>query len=220
MADKIELFIFDMDGLMIDTERLSQQCWRQVAQNYGYELPQRIFDRIIGMDNRRIVDVFKDELGADYPYEKIYKEKSILAGEYVEAHGVPVKAGLMECLDFVRDHDLHCAVASSTRRDRVCYYLEKIGILDRFGLIQSGEDIKHGKPQPDIFLTVCEKMGIEPAHAVVLEDSTNGLLAAKVAGIRSIWIPDLCVVPDEVTQTVWHRGKTLADVPRMVAPLV
>lgn len=220
MNNTLKLLIFDMDGLMIDTERLSEKSWKAAAKEHGYDIPQSVFNRIIGRDNRRIPEIFTEVLGEDYPYDLIYQEKCVRSAAYVKEHGVPVKEGLKECLDFAAAQQLKMAVASSTRHDRVCSYLEQIGILDCFQLIQSGEDIPRGKPNPDVFLLVCEKMGVDPGQAVVLEDSTNGLLAAKAAGIRSIWIPDLCVVPDEVIKTVWKQGETLADVPGMLQEII
>ena len=216
MAEKIELLIFDMDGLMIDTERLSQRCWRRVAKKYGYELPQRIFNLISGMDNRKIPLVYKAELGSDFPFDEIKAEVSVIAKQYIETYGVPAKAGLRECLEVVKGLGLRCAVASSTPHARVCEYLTKLGVIDYFELIQSGEDIPRGKPNPDVFLLVCKKTKVDTAHAVVLEDSNNGLKAAAAAGIRSIWIPDVVVVEKSVKKTIWRQGNSLAEVPDMV----
>jgi beta-phosphoglucomutase-like phosphatase (HAD superfamily) len=220
MTDKIKLLIFDMDGLMIDTERLSKQCWQEIGRKYGYTFPQSVFDRIIGMDNRRIADVFRHELGDDFPYDTLYQEKLVLAKERIDTLGVPVKAGLSVCLDYAGSHHLTCAVASSTPGPRVRDYLDRIGVAGAFSFVQSGEDIRWGKPYPDIFLTVCQKLDVRPQEAVVLEDSANGLKAAAAAGIRSIWIPDICVVPPDVAATVWKQGRTLDDIPDMLEGFV
>lgn len=212
---KPELLIFDMDGLMTDTERLQAKYLVMVGKKYGYDIKPSLFDKINGMDNRRIGAVFQEEFGPDFPYEKVYAEKRQLAAADIEANGVPAKPGLRECLEFAKSKGIRCAVASSTPLQRVRHYLGMLGIIPYFALIQSGEDVKRGKPFPDIFLTVCHKLQVEPSRAVVLEDSANGLRAAAAAAIPSIWIPDMVDIPADVKQGIWRQGKTLLDVPSM-----
>jgi len=214
-----ELLIFDMDGLMTDTERLAAKCLKEVGHTYGYTFPKTLFDKINGMDNRRIGSVFRTEYGEDFPYEQIYAGKRKLAAAYIEEHGVPAKPGLHDCLAYAKSRHIRCAVASSTPLTRVRQYLEQLAVLPYFELIQSGEEIERGKPFPDIFLTVCNKLGTEPAKAIVLEDSANGLRAAAAAAIPSIWIPDMVDIPAEVKKTVWKELQSLLEVPAALEEL-
>ena len=213
---ELELLIFDMDGLMFDTERVSKACWLAVGKQYGYEFSQDIFNAITGLDNRRMVEVFKAAYGADFPFEAVLQEQRRLMAENIRHTGVPVKPGLTYCLDEAAKQGLKLAVASSTPRDTVCAYLKETDLLHYFDYIFSGEQIKRGKPWPDVFLAVCEALQILPARTIVLEDSQNGLKAAAAGAIRSIWIPDIAAVSPEVAASAWKQVKTLAEVPALL----
>lgn len=207
--------IFDMDGTLFDTEPISYTAWQAVCRPRGYEIPETLFRSVIGMDNRRIIQLFSEFFGKDFPYEEIWKEKTAYQLEYYHTHPVPCKPGLMQCLEFAKTQGIQCAVASSSPRSQIEYLLEKATIAPYFQIVQSGEDVVHGKPAPDIFLLVCQRAGIAPENALVLEDSQNGILAADAAHIPSIWIPDLVQIAPEVQQKAWRICHSLADVPAL-----
>lgn len=207
--------IFDMDGTLFDTEPISYTAWQAVCRPRGYEIPETLFRSVIGMDNRRIIQLFSEFFGKDFPYEEIWKEKTAYQLKYYHTHPVPCKPGLMQCLEFAKTQGIQCAVASSSPRSQIEYLLEKATIAPYFQIVQSGEDVVHGKPAPDIFLLVCQRAGIAPENALVLEDSQNGILAADAAHIPSIWIPDLVQIAPEVQQKAWRICHSLADVPAL-----
>lgn len=207
------LFIFDMDGTMFDTEPISYKAWQAVCRPRGYEIPESLFRRVIGMDNRRIIQMFSEFFGKDFPYQEIWKEKTAYQLHYYHTQPVPCKPGLLMCLEFAKTHGIPCAVASSSPSAQIDYLLQKTEIVPYFQIVQSGEDVVHGKPAPDIFLLVCQKAGIAPEKALVLEDSQNGILAADAAHIPSIWIPDLVRIAPEVQQKAWRICHSLQDVP-------
>lgn len=208
-------FIFDMDGTMFDTEPISYKAWQAVCLPRGYDIPESLFRRVIGMDNRRIIQMFSEFFGKDFPYQEIWKEKTAYQLEYYHTHPVPCKPGLMSCLEFAKASGIQCAVASSSPRSQIEYLLEKANIAPYFQIVQSGEEVAHGKPAPDIFLLVCQKAGVMPAQALVLEDSQNGILAADAAHIPSIWIPDLVQIAPEVQQKAWKICRSLAEVAQL-----
>ncbi len=208
-------FIFDMDGTMFDTEPISYKAWQAVCLPRGYDIPESLFRRVIGMDNRRIIQMFSEFFGKDFPYQEIWKEKTAYQLEYYHTHPVPCKPGLMTCLEFAKASGIQCAVASSSPRSQIEYLLEKANIAPYFQIVQSGEEVAHGKPAPDIFLLVCQKAGVMPAQALVLEDSQNGILAADAAHIPSIWIPDLVQIAPEVQQKAWKICRSLAEVAQL-----
>lgn len=208
-------FIFDMDGTMFDTEPISYKAWQAVCLPRGYDIPESLFRRVIGMDNRRIIQMFSEFFGRDFPYQEIWKEKTAYQLEYYHTHPVPCKPGLMPCLEFAKTSGIQCAVASSSPRSQIEYLLEKANIAPYFQIVQSGEEVAHGKPAPDIFLLVCQKAGIMPAQALVLEDSQNGILAADAAHIPSIWIPDLVQIAPKVQQKAWKICRSLAEVAQL-----
>ena len=209
------IYIFDMDGTLFDTEPISYTAWQAVCRPRGYEIPEMLFRSVIGMDNRRIIQLFSEFFGKDFPYEEIWKEKTAYQLEYYHTHPVPCKPGLMQCLEFAKTQGIQCAVASSSPRSQIEYLLEKANIASYFQIVQSGEDVVHGKPAPDIFLLVCQQAGVAPLNALVLEDSQNGILAADAAHIPSIWIPDLVQIAPEVQQKAWRICHSLADVPAL-----
>ncbi len=211
------LFIFDMDGTMFDTEPISYRCWQEVCRQYGYVLPEDLFRSIIGMDNRRIAGVFRQHFGQAFPYEDIGREKVRKQLQYYSQNPIPVKPGLHELLRYAAAHSIRCAVASSSSMPQIEALLEKADIAAYFAVIESGECVARGKPEPDIFLHTCRCAGIAPSRALVLEDSCNGILAAYRAGIPSVLIPDLADVPEHVAKLAWRRCASLADVAGLFA---
>lgn len=214
-----ELFIFDMDGLMFDTERISVPLWLEVARQYHIEIPNSFFDRIFGRNNASIKEEFLKTYGADFPYDEFYARKEEMKLHIYETSGAPMEPGLVECLEYARKAGIRCAVASSSAEDVVRMLLDQHQLTDYFSLIQSGDGLAHSKPAPDIFLMVCKKLAVLPERALVFEDSGNGLLAARAAGIPSVWVPDLVHVAPEVASSAWQVCKTLADVVPLVQAL-
>lgn len=206
-----KLLIFDMDGLMFDTENISKPCWVQTAKEFGYDLPDDVFDAIFGRNDRQIEEYMIGRFGAEFPFKAIYKKKLERMYHIYETEGVPMEPGLVELLEYAREKDIPCVVASSTVLTVVQSLVERAGISAYFKHLFSGHDLPRSKPAPDIFLNVCAYMGVEPERALVFEDSGNGLLAAKNGNIPAIWVPDLVKVPDDVAATAWHRCTTLAD---------
>lgn len=214
MKKEIKLFIFDMDGLMFDTEPISAQCWQAAAAQFGYDVPDEAFFAVLGMNQITAGDVFRRFLGSDFPYETVRRVKLAYQERYYQEHDIPVKAGLEQCLDYARQKKIACAVASSSPLVQIRYLLKKTGLLPYFTLLQSGEEIAHGKPAPDIFLTACRHLSVAPSQAVVFEDSAIGLQAAHAADIAAVWIPDLGTVPEDVAGAIWFRCASLAEVPQ------
>lgn len=208
-----KLCIFDMDGTMFDTEPISYKAWQAVCLPHGYHIPESLFCSIIGMDNRRIIQKYREFFGDDFPYQEIWKEKTAYQLAYYHTHPIPRKHGLLSCLKFAEKQGILCAVASSSPRSQIEYLLEKSKLAAYFQYVQSGEEVVHGKPAPDIFLLTCQKAGVMPSQALVIEDSQNGILAADAANIPAVWIPDLVQIAPEVQQKAWRICQSLAEVP-------
>lgn len=217
--ENITLFIFDMDGTMFDTEPISHRIWNEVCGEYGYTLPKELFSRIIGLDNRHIARVFGEYFGEDFPYQEIRSKKIARQMTYYEEHHVPVKDGLRELLAYAAENGIMCAVASSSPEQQICMLLEKAQIRPFFAVIQSGENVPCGKPAPDIFLETCVKAGVQPEHALIFEDSCNGILAADAAKIRAVLVPDMAEIPGHVAALAWRQCRTLAEVPPLLQEL-
>lgn len=210
--NKISLVIFDMDGLMFDTERLSIPAWQYAGEHFGYKITLDAINRIVGVNLRSAEKIFKDYFGEDFPFYEARKLKMRCTDEYLEKNGMPVKAGLYELLDFLERESVLRSVATSTERERAKRYLSLAGIENRFNLIVCGDEVERSKPEPDIFLAAAKKLDCAPDECIVLEDSENGIIAASKAGMYPILVPDMRKPPEDVQKLVFKEFKSLFDV--------
>ena len=207
-----KLVIFDMDGLMFDTERYYCDANERVCQQYN-----------IPINIKALYDVIGTSLMADetvlFPEEKSRElGNTLIYQAYMDAleemcdKGVPIKKGLPELLDALENAGISKCVATSTEMDRTTRLLQASGFYERFAFVFSGHELKRGKPYPDVFLLTCEKAEIAPEDALILEDSSNGGLAARNALIDYIIIPDINDPIPEVAEHALFVGKDLFDV--------
>lgn len=188
--------IFDMDGLMIDTEKLYLKFWILAAKDFGYEMtPEHVYS-MRSMARRYSIPLLKGIFGEDCPTEEIRAHRTELMAEYIKEHGIEVKKGLFTLLDYLRDNGYKMAVATATPSSRTEEYLHTIGAYDYFSAMICGDMISNGKPAPDIYAAAAEKLGLPPQECAALEDSPNGIKAAHSAGCHAIMIPDM-TQPDE-----------------------
>lgn len=186
-----ELFIFDMDGLIFDTERLFMNTKGKVLETYGYVQHEADYQRTLGTCGAQLNAILHDIYGPDYPAEEISRKTRALVTEQIRAEGPPVKYGIRTLLSWIQSRKIPCCVASSTQHAYVEEYLKLANLYEYFTGIIGGDEIQRSKPNPDIFLAACTRTHVSPAQALVLEDSENGILAASSAGIPVICIPDL-----------------------------
>lgn len=206
----LELVIFDVDGLMIDTESVWKNAFDKAGDKYGIpNLGDTLFPSLIG---KRLEDeqVLLNRLLPSDIQDKLLNEWRQI-GLSSLANKVPVKPGLYEMLDFLEQHHIKMAVATTTRRDLTEQRLKKIGVYDRFEYVLCGDEVtkrkpdpEMRKPDPEIYLSVLKKMNTKAENTIVLEDSSVGVEAAYRAGIDCIQVPDL-IAPTEVQkkQTVY-----------------
>ena len=192
----IEAVVFDMDGLMFDTERISQRAWGIAGRECGIENGEELVYSALGRSSSEIKEILTQLCGADFPYERFYRRKIQVMDEAISRDGLPVKPGLIELLRYLKKTGLRAAVATSTIKSRAMSYFKMAGVTDYFDVIATGDMVSRGKPHPDVFLKACEMLGIAPQRCLALEDSFNGIRAAHAGGLIPIMIPDL-VEPDE-----------------------
>jgi len=202
----IRAVIFDMDGLMLDTERLAQQAWQRAGAELGYPLPDELYLQAIGRTAAATEVLLRNGFGADFPFPEIYARKQQYYHAALE-QPIPTKPGLFELLALVETLGLPKAVATSTARPLALKKLTAAGLLTHFSVIVCGDEIAHGKPAPDIFLAAATKLAIDPAHCLVLEDSPAGIQAAHAAGMTPIHVPDL-IAPSPETRRLAYRVVT------------
>lgn len=185
--------IFDMDGVLVDTERLYQETWKELAKERNISLPPKFLEEISGTNG----DYMKKVIEKNY---KVSNGQEIIEAcmekmdEKLEIH-VPMKDGVLEILEYYRQAGISMAVASSSSAKRIEKNLCKCGIKDYFSVLVSGREVERGKPCPDIFLLAAKRAGCSASECVVYEDSKNGVKAGYSAGCCTIMIPDL-IKPD------------------------
>lgn len=209
---KIELVIFDMDGLMFDTERIYYKAWQESATAHGYHMSWEIYAQIVARNSRYIEKVLKEILGEELPYDAICKDKRAIADQIIAKEGITKKEGLIELLDYLDKRGIKKAVATSSMREKALRYLELGEIKERFDWIICGSDVEESKPNPEIFLKVANHFGIAPEACMVLEDSRLGIQAAKTAGMMGIFIPDLVQADEEILENTSKVVESLREV--------
>ena len=182
--------IFDMDGLMIDSERATYNAYLEVMNPMGYEFSEEQYKTLLGRTHRGILQQFYTMFGDDFPMEKVWDEShEILDRRILE--NVPIKKGLLELLVFLKENNYKTIVATSSGRARVDKILAAADITKYFDDTICGDEVTYGKPNPEIFLTACKKLGVSEEEAVVLEDSESGIEAAYQGHIDVICVPDM-----------------------------
>ncbi|MDR2738344.1 MAG: HAD family phosphatase [Treponema sp.] len=203
--------IFDMDGLMLDTERPALSSWIKAAGMLGWELPEAVMLQTIGRDEESCRQIVVDYCGPGFPYGKVWDVMQKLTVEQADAEGLSHRPGLLVLLDHLSRLRLPLGVATSTVGEIARWKLEKAGILERFSVLVCGDEVKRGKPAPDIFLLAAERLGQTPQNCIGFEDSPAGLAALHAAGIPSVFVKDLVEPPKEILCRVWRRYGDLSE---------
>lgn len=192
--------IFDMDGVIFDSEQLVLDSWEKVGQKYNIPDVGKVLTDCIGTSNAKTREIVYEHYGKDFDFEKYSKEASFFFHEYVRENGLPVKKGVRELLQYLEEEKIPIGLASSTRLAAVEVELRQAGLYDYFHVVVGGDQLKRSKPEPDIYLMACEKMGIAPEQAYAVEDSYNGIRAAYSAGMTPIMVPDLLPATEEMRE--------------------
>ncbi len=183
--------VFDMDGLMLDTEPSYKYAWQRAARDLGYALEDSLYDTFIGRCEADSEAELTRAFGPGFSIPEFRRRWSEHWRARVEEHGVPTKDGLLELLILLEERGTPLAVATSSDRRRAEFSLRSAGLEHRIPVVVAGDQVAKGKPAPDIFVEAARRLGVEPRACVALEDSDAGVLAAVAAGMRALMIPDL-----------------------------
>jgi HAD superfamily hydrolase (TIGR01509 family) len=211
MKNHVQAVIFDMDGVIFDSERLVIECWEVIAKKHNIPDIVEICMRVQGNNREETGKRFREKYGKDFPYEAYKKEVSALFRHLYGGGRLPLKPGVVEILEELKRKNVPLALASSTRTDIVQLELEEANLLQYFDTVLGGDMAARSKPEPDIFFAAAEALGAAPASCYVLEDSFNGIRAAYQAGMHPIMVPDMQQPTGEIREMAEVIADTLLD---------
>lgn len=187
----IKAVIFDMDGLMFDTEKLYDIAWEHAGKQFGYIIKPEDLNPMRGANQMLVQQLFYKKFGPEFDFMKIRKSRIQYMEEYIGIHGLPHKTGLTELLKYLKERRYQIAVATSTHEEPAHRYLTLEGIADYFDVCIYGDMAEKSKPDPEIYIKAVKRLGRQPEECLVLEDSPNGVLAGFQAGCPVVMIPDV-----------------------------
>lgn len=208
----MQAVIFDMDGTLIDTERVSQAAWRRAAQDFRIEIPERILYAFVGCSIPNAMKMIDDEFGDPAFTERLFNRRHEIFDATWEDE-LELKPGAAEAVAAVRERGLAVALATSSVRDRAITSMERLGLMELFDAAVFDEDIEHHKPAPDVYLVAADHLGVEPTRCVTVEDSFNGVRAGAAAGMRTIMVPDYNEPTPEIRALCAEVLTTLHELP-------
>lgn len=210
----IKAIVFDMDGVIFDSEKLYRKHWMITGEEYGIpeDTMRELCNLIAGSTKERNEKLMKSRFGEDFDY-MTFREKTMTRMDAdILANGVDLKPGVMELFQYLKEHGYKIGLATSTQKERAKRNLTNAGILSYFDDIVYGGVVVNGKPAPDIYLKACENLGITPAEAIGIEDSINGVKSSAAAGLYTIMVVDLIEPTDEIRSLANEILDSLFDV--------
>ena len=204
--------IFDMDGVLIDTEKWLVKFWCQAANEAGFPMKPEHALSIRSLAGKYAGPYLQSIFGEKFSYWTIRDRRKALMNEQLKKHGVEKKPGVDELLDYLHEHGIKTAVATATDPVRAKDYLTQIGVYDKFDEIVCATMVENGKPEPDIYLYACDQIGEQPKDCIAIEDSPNGVKSATSAGLRTIMVPDLTEPDEETAALITAKARSLYDI--------
>lgn len=208
----IEAIVFDMDGLLFDSERIVQRSWEEAGNQLGLEHMGETIYHTLGMNLAGRNHYFRNTIAKDFPCEEFAKQARIWFYKIVNEEGLPMKNGARELLEYGKANGYRMAIATSSRKEYALKNLKAAKIYDFFDAGVFGDMVQHAKPDPEIYLKACDSIGAAPANCIALEDAPAGIRAAYVAGMKPIMIPDLVAPTPEIEALLYETCDTLLGV--------
>lgn len=208
--------IFDMDGVLIDTEKHYNAAWCQAATEAGFPFTREHALLLRSCEAKEGEKLMQGIFGPSFDYYAIRERRRELVRERLAQYGLEKKPGVEETLRFLRAKGIKTAVATATALDITKSHLTTIGVCDLFDSVVSAKNVAHGKPEPDVYLYACEQIGERPQDCMAVEDSPNGIMAAYRAGLRTVMVPDLTQPDEELTKYLYACVNSLSDLCELV----
>ena len=204
--------VFDMDGVIFDTERLVIEFWKEVAKKHNIPNVEHTCIQCLGTNRVRTREIFLENYGADFPFDLYRAEVTEFFNTHYKGVPLPTKPGVRELLSYLQEQDIKVGLASSTAQHLVRDEIGTAELLPYFQTLVCGDMVEHSKPAPDIFLKACEILNADPTKSIAIEDSFNGIRSAHCAGMTPIMVPDQVQPTDEIRALAFHVMPSLLDV--------
>ena len=211
--EPVEAVIFDMDGTLIDSESVYIAAMKDAAGTLGLALPLDLCHAMVGVPSHECNVMLQEHYGAGFDLV-VFRSHFSISVQRQMSERVPVKPGVVELLDFLRDRGLPLAIATSAGRATAERNLGRAGLLDRFDTLATRDDVEHPKPAPDLYLEAAKRLGVAPERCVAFEDSSIGIIAAHAAGMRAVMVLDILPPTEEARAKCFHIAEDLHEVLR------
>lgn len=204
-GNKVKAVIFDMDGVLVNTEPLHFRCWRAIFAKDGIDLDYDVYKQCIGSTMTYLLELIRINYGKTFPdKQEVFDRMAAKKDEIIAKEGYPKLPGLTTMVHALHEAGYLLAVASSSPMHHIDQAIAELGLEECFDVRISGENVTHPKPAPDTFLTAADALGVEPSECLVVEDSTNGGKAAKAAGMPCVWFHNPDSGEQSIPQAVWE----------------
>lgn len=203
---RFKAIVFDMDGVIFDSERLYRKHWMITGREYGIpeDEMEELCNRMAGATGENNERLMKDRFGETFDYSTFRSKTMERMDRDILEHGLDLKPGVKELFQYLKEQGYKIGLATSTQRERASRNLKNAGILEVFDQIVYGGVVPHGKPAPDIYLKACEDLKVKPQEAIGIEDSINGVKSCGAAGLYTIMVIDL-IQPTEEIRSITHQ---------------
>jgi HAD superfamily hydrolase (TIGR01509 family) len=209
---KVCAVIFDMDGVIFDTEKLSNLSWKIAGKHFGVEFSDEFLEKLLGINHKDALPIYFDYLGDTDLGERIFEWRHQWIENEFRRKGVPIKAGIREIFQYLHDHKIPTALATSSPRKYVDRNFSLSEIQPSFDAIITGDMLTNGKPHPEIYLKAAEALHVDIHQCMVIEDSTAGVMGGVASGAMTVMVPDMVQPTPEIMEKVFSVQKSLLNV--------
>lgn len=207
--NKVKAFIFDLDGTLIDTEKIYRKVWPEAVKELGFELSDEMYLSLRSLGRPYAPQRFKEWFGESFDYDYARKVRKGLFDRYINENGIERKPGAIELLDFLHSKGIITAIATATDIVRAEEYMQKTGLSGYFDRIISATMVDEGKPSPKVYQFACSELSLEPDECVAVEDAPNGVASAYHAGVNVIMVPDLTLPDESIKDKIFYCADSL-----------
>ena len=210
--ENVKAVIFDMDGTLIDTEKIYRLIWPITLQEMGLTMLEEHYMAMRSLGRPFAPVQMKEWYGQDFDYDGARARRKVKFENYIAEHGIQCKKGAIELLEYLHSQGIITAIATATDMERATRYLEMTGLTNHFDKVISATQVKEGKPSPDVYLFACEQLGLQPSECVAVEDAPNGITSAYRAGLRVIMVPDQSQPDEDTMAKLTHCVNSLDEI--------